>query len=259
MVPAMSMCAHGFSPTNSCRNSAAVVQPANDPPRFEMSTTSESSCLRLWATGVLTLNQAFSSFGDPTVIFIATLFVESDGLDSTGVTAWAGQQVIGRGGEKRPKLLILICLLVALLTALISVNGAVAALIPVVVVVAIRVGIAPARCSCRWPSRDLRAHRGARPADLEHRDRADHGADRHRAGRRSARVGAAVDDGPHRGRCRVVSDPRGDRRQHHHHGARRLPVRRLLEARPATAALSDRGGAVGAAAVAVRALGSWMR
>ncbi|MFN8120628.1 MAG: SLC13 family permease [Micropruina glycogenica] len=198
--------------------------------------------------------------GNPTVIFIATLFVVSDALDSTGVTAWAGQQVISRGGEKRPKLLILICLLVALLTALISVNGAVAALIPVVVVVAIRVGIAPARCSCRWPSRDLRAHRGARPADLEHRHRADHGADRHRAGRRSARVGAAVDDGPHRGRCRVVSDPRGDRRQHHHHGARRLPVRRLLEARPATAAaLSDRGGAVGAAAVAVRALGSWMR
>jgi di/tricarboxylate transporter len=86
--------------------------------------------LRLWATRVLTLNQAFAGFGDPTVIFIATLFVVSDALDSTGVTAWAGQQVISRGGEKRPKLLILICLLVALLTSLISVNGAFAALIP---------------------------------------------------------------------------------------------------------------------------------
>ena len=81
--------------------------------------------------------------GNPTVIFIATLFVVSAALDSTGFTAWAGQQVIGRGGEKRPKLLILICLLVALLTALISVNGAVAALIPVVVVVG----------TARWTSR----------------------------------------------------------------------------------------------------------
>lgn len=218
-----------------------------------MSATSESSCLRLWATGVLTLNQALAGFGDPTVVV-------SDALDSTGVTAWAGQQVISRSGEKRPKLLILICLLVALLTALISVNGAVAALIPVVVVVAIRVGIAPARCSCRWPSRDLRAHRGARPADLEHRHRADHGADRHRAGRRSARVGAAVHDGPHRGRCRVVSDPvatAADTIIMEPGGYRfgdywklGLPLLLLF----LTVAVL-----VGAAAVAVRALGSWMR
>ena len=99
----------------------------------------------LWATGVLTLNQSLAGFGDPTVIFIATLFVVSEALDSTGVTAWAGQQVITRGGTKRTPLLVVICLLVAGLTALISVNGAVAALIPVVVVVAVRVGIAPSQ------------------------------------------------------------------------------------------------------------------
>ncbi len=101
--------------------------------------------LSLWATGILNIGQAFAGFGDPTVIFIAALFVVSDALDSTGVTAWAGQQVISRGGEKRPKLLVMICLMVALLTALISVNGAVAALIPVVVVVAIRVRIPPSQ------------------------------------------------------------------------------------------------------------------
>ena len=101
--------------------------------------------LLLWATGVLTLGQSLAGFGDPTVIFIATLFIVSEALDSTGVTAWAGQQVISRGGKGRPRLLVVICLLVAVLTALISVNGAVAALIPVVVVVAIRVGIAPSQ------------------------------------------------------------------------------------------------------------------
>ncbi|ANJ27047.1 SLC13 family permease [Agromyces aureus] len=99
----------------------------------------------LWATGVLDLGQALAGFGDPTVIFIASLFVVSEALDSTGVTAWAGQVVIGRAGTRRTPLLLVICVLVAVITALISVNGAVAALIPVVVVVATRAGIPPSQ------------------------------------------------------------------------------------------------------------------
>ncbi|MET0734923.1 MAG: SLC13 family permease [Microbacterium sp.] len=97
--------------------------------------------LALFFTGVLTLPQALAGFGDPTVLFIAALFVVSESLDATGVTAWAGQLVIGRAGTKRARLLIVIGLLVAVLTALISVNGAVAALLPLVVVVASRAGI----------------------------------------------------------------------------------------------------------------------
>ena len=49
---------------------------------------------------MLTLDQALAGFGDPVVIFIATLFVVSEGLDATGVTAWAGQQLIGRAGDE---------------------------------------------------------------------------------------------------------------------------------------------------------------
>lgn len=95
--------------------------------------------LALWATGVLSLGQSLAGFGDPAVIFIASLFVVSAGLDMTGVTAWAGQLLIrGAGEESRVRLLVLTMLLVALLTALISVNGAVAALLPVVVVIAVR-------------------------------------------------------------------------------------------------------------------------
>ncbi|HQX36535.1 MAG TPA: SLC13 family permease, partial [Microbacteriaceae bacterium] len=63
--------------------------------------------LALFFTGVLTLPEAFAGFGDSTVIFIAALFVVSDALDATGVTAWAGQQVIGRAGTKRMPLLLL--------------------------------------------------------------------------------------------------------------------------------------------------------
>ncbi|MDO9503061.1 SLC13 family permease [Falsiroseomonas sp.] len=102
--------------------------------------------LALYATGLVTLNQALSGFGDPAVMFIATLFVISAALDRTGVTAWAGQMLIrGAGEESRTRLLVLIALLVALLTALISVNGAVAALLPVVMVMALRLRRKPSQ------------------------------------------------------------------------------------------------------------------
>ena len=61
---------------------------------------------------MLDLDQALAGFGDPTVIFIASLFVVSEALDSTGVTAWAGQQLIARVGESRTRLLVLMMLLV---------------------------------------------------------------------------------------------------------------------------------------------------
>ena len=93
----------------------------------------------LWATGILTIDQALAGLGDPAVIFIASLFVVSAGLEMTGVTAWAGQLLIAHAGrESRTRLLSFTMLLVAGLTALISVNGAVAALLPVVVVMAVR-------------------------------------------------------------------------------------------------------------------------
>jgi di/tricarboxylate transporter len=102
--------------------------------------------LSLWATGVLTLNEALSGYGDPAVIFIASLFLMSAALERTGVTAWAGQQLIAQAGaDSRARLLGLTGLLVALLTALISLNGAVAALLPVVVVMAVRLKRAPSQ------------------------------------------------------------------------------------------------------------------
>ncbi len=96
--------------------------------------------LALYATGVLGYGDALGGLGDPAVIFIASLFVVSAGLENTGVTAWAGQLLIARAGTSLARLLTLTMLLVALLTALINLNGAVAALLPVVVVIAVRLG-----------------------------------------------------------------------------------------------------------------------
>ena len=106
--------------------------------RFPVAVVAVATSLTLWATGVLSLNAALAGFGDPTVLFIASLFVVSESLDATGVTTWAGQLLIANVGESRRRLFVAMMLLVAGLTALISVNGAVAALVPVIVVTAVR-------------------------------------------------------------------------------------------------------------------------
>jgi di/tricarboxylate transporter len=101
--------------------------------------------LALWATGILTLNQSLAGFGDPATIFIASLFVIGGGLEAAGVTAWAGQALSQQAGDSRARLLVLMMALVGALSALISVNGAVAALLPVVIVLAVRLGRSPAQ------------------------------------------------------------------------------------------------------------------
>jgi di/tricarboxylate transporter len=113
--------------------------------RFPVEMVALGAALTLYATDVLRLDQTLAGFGDPAVILIASLFVVSEGLDSTGVTTWAGQALIARVGQSRERLLILVILLVALLTALISVNGAVAALLPMVVILALRTGNLPSQ------------------------------------------------------------------------------------------------------------------
>ncbi|MGA1836135.1 SLC13 family permease [Herbiconiux sp. 11R-BC] len=101
--------------------------------------------LALYVTGINSFEQTIAGFGDPVIIFIAALFVVGEGLDATGVTTWAGQQLTARAGTKRSRIVVLVSLLVAVLTALISVNGAVAALVPMVVVLALRIKQPPSQ------------------------------------------------------------------------------------------------------------------
>ncbi len=101
--------------------------------------------MALWATGVLTLNQSLAGFGDPATIFVTALFVVSGALEKTGLTAWTGQVLARGAGQSQARLLVLMMLFCAVLSALISVNGAVAALLPVVVVLAVRLKRPPSR------------------------------------------------------------------------------------------------------------------
>lgn len=113
--------------------------------RLPVEIVAVGSALVLYATGVLSLPEALVGFGDPAVVFIAALFVVSESLDSSGVTTWAAQAIVGRATGGWRKLLVLIMILAAVLTALIGLNGTAAALIPMVVVIALRRSLPPSR------------------------------------------------------------------------------------------------------------------
>ncbi|HWV23409.1 MAG TPA: SLC13 family permease, partial [Thermomicrobiales bacterium] len=101
--------------------------------------------LSLWATGILTLEEALIGFSNPTVVLIAALFVVAEALDAAGVTTWVGQLVVNHAGESPSRLIVLVMSAVAVLTALITPNGSVAALYPMVVVLAVRTGLGPSK------------------------------------------------------------------------------------------------------------------
>lgn len=108
--------------------------------RLPVGMVALGAMLALWATDLLALEEATAGFGDPVVIFIATLFVVSDGIDRSGVTTWAGSRLVALAGDSPGRLLVAVMGLCALLTALISLNGAVAALLPMAVMVSLRIG-----------------------------------------------------------------------------------------------------------------------
>lgn len=112
--------------------------------RFPVGVVAILTALTLPALGIIDLHTALSGFGDPAVIFIATLFVVSAGLESSGITAWAGRQITSRVGKGRVALLVAVMLVTAVLSALISPNGAASAMIPIV--------LAAARSSAQKPA-----------------------------------------------------------------------------------------------------------
>ena len=63
--------------------------------RIPIGIVAIGAALALWATGILTLNQALAGFGDP-VVLLSLAVRRERGLDATGVTTWAGQQLIAR-------------------------------------------------------------------------------------------------------------------------------------------------------------------
>ncbi|MHA7306476.1 SLC13 family permease [Arthrobacter sp. TMN-49] len=111
--------------------------------RFPVELVAIGVALVLFATGIIDIDDAFSGFGSQTVVLIAALFVVAESIDAAGITTWMGGLLVKFAGDSRPRLIALIMLFAAFLTAVISVNGAVAALLPMVVVLAVRLGREP--------------------------------------------------------------------------------------------------------------------
>jgi Na+/H+ antiporter NhaD/arsenite permease-like protein len=65
--------------------------------RLPIAVVALAVALALYAAGVVSLEQALAGFGDPTVLFIASLFVIAEALDASGVTTWAGRQLVRVG------------------------------------------------------------------------------------------------------------------------------------------------------------------
>jgi di/tricarboxylate transporter len=103
------------------------------------------TALALYFTGILTMHETLAGFGDPVVILIAALLGIGAGLEVAGVGAWAGQLLIRYTGSNETWRIVAIMVVAAVFSGLIGMNGAVAAMLPVVVVVAVRTGVSPSR------------------------------------------------------------------------------------------------------------------
>jgi di/tricarboxylate transporter len=101
--------------------------------------------LMLYFTGLVDTRTLFSGFGDAVIVFIAALFVVSEGLETSGVTAWVSGTLARLAGRTYTRLLVAVMALVAVISAVITVNGAAAAMVPVTVAVARRARILPSR------------------------------------------------------------------------------------------------------------------
>ena len=99
--------------------------------------------LALYFTGVLTMPEALTGFGDPVVILIAALLAIAVAVEVTGVGAWAGQLLLRRTGGNEKMLMASLMVIAAVFSGLIGMNGAVAAMVPVTVIIAVRTGKAP--------------------------------------------------------------------------------------------------------------------
>jgi di/tricarboxylate transporter len=113
--------------------------------RLPIAVVALAVALGLYATGVVSLEEALAGFGDPTVLFIASLFVIAEALDAGGVTTWAGRRLVRAARADPTRLVALVLVLCAALSAVITPNGAVAALVPMMVVIATRLGRPPSK------------------------------------------------------------------------------------------------------------------
>ena len=92
--------------------------------------------LALMLSGILSVGEALSGFGNPVVIMVAGLLVVGEMLDRTGVARAVGDLILKQGGSDETRLLIAIMVGAGLLGAVMSSTAVVAIFIPIVLRIA---------------------------------------------------------------------------------------------------------------------------
>jgi di/tricarboxylate transporter len=101
--------------------------------------------LALSLTGVVTPEEALSGFSRSAVITILSLFILTHGLERTGVTRWAGHQLLRMAGTSERRLIIVLMLTSASLAAFMNTIAATAVLLPTAMSIARQTQIRPSR------------------------------------------------------------------------------------------------------------------
>lgn len=112
---------------------AAVLMASN---RVRFDVVALLVVLALMLSGVLTVSEAVSGFGNPVVILVACLLVVGEMLDRTGVARALGDIILKKGGTKEGKLLIAIMAGAGLVGSAMSSTAVVAVFIPIVLRIA---------------------------------------------------------------------------------------------------------------------------
>tara|TARA_R110002096_G_scaffold154_22_gene938 strand:- start:23880 stop:26240 length:2361 start_codon:yes stop_codon:yes gene_type:complete len=99
----------------------------------------------LFVAGQIDANGAFAGFSNSAVITVWAMFILSEGLTRTGIADIIGRQVMRIGGSREMTLIFVIMVTGAVLSAFMNNIGVAALMLPVVVDVARRTGIAASR------------------------------------------------------------------------------------------------------------------
>ena len=96
-------------------------------------------------SGIVDAGQAFAGFSNSAVITVWAMFILSEGLTRTGIADIIGRQVMRAGGKNEMAMIFVIMITGAVLSAFMNNIGVAALMLPVVVEVARRTGIAASR------------------------------------------------------------------------------------------------------------------
>ena len=112
---------------------AAVLMASN---RVRFDVVALLVVLALMLSGILSVGEALSGFGNSVVIMVAGVLVVGEMLDRTGVARAVGDLILKQGGTSETKLLIAIMVGAGLLGAVMSSTAVVAIFIPIVLRIA---------------------------------------------------------------------------------------------------------------------------